>query len=176
MKNVANPASSGDGEVEAVLKRLSDAHADWAFQVLPVTELPWEAFRKTGRFRVGGGVGWLRAESAERLGRQISAVERAEAELDAIDAQSAGAGMPTGSKNPRVLEELERLRAGHPGWQIEYAGGRDVPWVAFRDRGANWMGGHPTAEATDPVELESLIEQAVQLEVESGTPTERCVR
>ncbi|RFS84592.1 hypothetical protein D0T12_13645 [Actinomadura spongiicola] len=176
MRKVANPTPPGDGEVEATLERLCDAHPDWTFQHLPMIELSWEAFRKSRRFRVAGGVGWLRAESVERLTRQIGTVERAEAALDAEDAHSAVAGTPTGTRDPRVLEELDRLRAQHPDWRIEFAEGRDVAWVALRDRSADWVGGHPVAEATGPAELEALIRQAVRVEDKGGARAERYVR
>ncbi|RFS81228.1 hypothetical protein D0T12_33185 [Actinomadura spongiicola] len=176
MRKVANPTQPEEGEVEATLERLCDAHPDWTFQHLPMIELSWEAFRKSRRFRVAGGVGWLRAESVERLTRQIGAVERAEAALDAEDAHSAVAGTPTRTRDPRVLEELDRLRAEHPDWRIEYAVERDVPWIAFRDRSTDWAGGHPAAEAKDPVKLASLIEQAVQVVAEPATHRGGCTR
>ncbi|WP_147449542.1 hypothetical protein [Actinomadura pelletieri] len=142
------------------------------FQHLPVVELSWEAFRKSDRFCVGGGVGWLRAESAERLGRQIRAVERAEAELDAEDGRSDKAG----AMDPGVLEELTRLRAAHPGWRIEYAEGKGVSWVASRDRGDEWLGGHTAAEAQDSAGLASLITQAVSVSIAPGVRGGGCGR
>ncbi|GAA4226153.1 hypothetical protein GCM10022254_10240 [Actinomadura meridiana] len=82
-------------------------------------------------------------------------------------------------------QELERLQDQNPGWQITYAEGKAVPWIAIRERRADWRGGYPVAEALDPEELRVLIEGAVETEAKVHARTvraqrtehgERCVR
>ncbi|TMR00145.1 hypothetical protein ETD83_17560 [Actinomadura soli] len=62
-----------------------------------------------------------------------------------------------------ISESAARLRNAHPGWEIDYVGNRAVPWLAIREHSAEWIGGHPAAEATLPGTLERLINQAVAL-------------
>lgn len=70
-------------------KQLRADFPDWAFHHHRhrVVDLDWEAKRHPYKFPPGGGVAWLRADSAERLRELLTEVERIEA---ARDARKAG--------------------------------------------------------------------------------------
>lgn len=80
MSKVPKPVPPRDVEVDVRLGELRAEFADWVFQYLGLTVLPWEASRRPYRHPVSGGFSWIRAASAERLRELVAAAERIEAQ------------------------------------------------------------------------------------------------